>query len=152
MRPHPMLDMADAVHVEGVEADLFRHRAAFWPWAGGRVFANVAAWISAGTSRPSCRPGEGRRTIRMALRQRRRPGQMTAGGRLFVRSVCRKPLLVDAGSKSKTLVSPGRDLVAFLLVGADAADIRHEYARLPRDVGADIPRVRQRMERTIRDL
>jgi hypothetical protein len=40
MRPHSVLNMADAVHVEGVEADLFRHRAAFW---AGSVFASVAA-------------------------------------------------------------------------------------------------------------
>jgi hypothetical protein len=31
MRPHSVLNMANAVHVEGVEADLFRHRTAFWP-------------------------------------------------------------------------------------------------------------------------
>jgi hypothetical protein len=35
-----MLNMADAVHIEGVEADLFRHRAAFWPW---QRFFNIAA-------------------------------------------------------------------------------------------------------------
>jgi hypothetical protein len=43
MRPHPMLNMADAVHVEGVEPDLFCHRAAFSPWQAGSVFSNVAA-------------------------------------------------------------------------------------------------------------
>jgi hypothetical protein len=26
MRPHAVLDVADAVHVEGIEADLFYHR------------------------------------------------------------------------------------------------------------------------------
>jgi hypothetical protein len=43
MRPHSMLNMADAVHVEGVEADLSRHRAAFWPRQAGSVSANVTA-------------------------------------------------------------------------------------------------------------
>ena len=51
----------------------------------------------------------------------------------------RGPLFVDADLETQAFVSPGRDLVAFLLVGADAADIRHEDTGLPRDVGADVP-------------
>ena len=39
---------ANAVRVEGVEADLFRHRPAFWPW-GAVSFTTVAACVSAGT-------------------------------------------------------------------------------------------------------
>jgi hypothetical protein len=37
-----MLNMADAVHVEGVEADLFRHRAAFSPWQGRNVICQCS--------------------------------------------------------------------------------------------------------------
>src|SRR6266851_2653493 len=76
---------------------------------------------------------------RDGLRDGRRRGQMTASRRLSVRSICRKPRLADAEIKAKAFVSPGRDLITFLLVCADAADIRHENARLPRDIGADIP-------------
>jgi len=49
-------------------------------------------------------------------------------------------------------VAVGRDFVAFLFVGADAADIWHEDPRFPRDVGADIPRVGERIERAVRHL
>ena len=53
--------------------------------------------------------------------------------------ICRKPLLFHAILQTKAFVAPGRDLVAFLLVRGDAADIRHEYAGFPRNVGADVP-------------
>src|SRR5215831_11850749 len=59
-----------------------------------------------------------------------------------VLSICRKPLFFNRSSQPKAFVACGRDLIAFLLVCGDAADIRHEYTRFPRDVGADVPRVR----------
>jgi|SRR6516165_7868268 len=53
--------------------------------------------------------------------------------------ICRKPLLFHASIQTKAFVAPGRDLVAFLFVCGNAADIRHEHAGFPRNVGADVP-------------
>ena len=53
--------------------------------------------------------------------------------------ICRKPLLFHAILQTKAFVAPGRDLVAFLFVCGDDADIRHEHAGFPRNVGADVP-------------
>ena len=53
--------------------------------------------------------------------------------------ICRKPLLFHAIIQTKAFVAPGRDLVAFLFVCGNAADIRHEHAGFPRNVGADVP-------------
>jgi hypothetical protein len=68
-----------------------------------------------------------------------RCGLGAACGRSSTRSICRKPLLADAEIKMKAFVSSGRDFIAFLFVCADTTDIRHEYARLARYIGADIP-------------
>jgi len=53
--------------------------------------------------------------------------------------ICRKPLLFDTSTQTKAFVASGRDLLAFLFVCGDAADIRHEYTGFPRNVGADVP-------------
>ena len=63
----------------------------------------------------------------------------TASRTSSVRSICRKPLLFSIDAQTKAFVAPGCDLIAFLLVCGDAADIRHEYTGFPRDVGADVP-------------
>jgi hypothetical protein len=55
------------------------------------------------------------------------------------RSICRKPLVFNASTQTKALVAPGRDLIAFLFVCGDAADIRHEHTGFPRNVGTDVP-------------
>jgi len=66
-------------------------------------------------------------------------GQTAASRTSFVRSVRRKPLLFNANTQTKAFVAPGRDLITFLLVCGDAADIRHEHTGFPRDIGADVP-------------
>src|SRR5690349_12468886 len=53
---------------------------------------------------------------------------------------------------SKALVPVGSHLVTLLTVGAHAANIRHEDARLARDIGSHVPRVRARVQRHIGDL
>jgi len=66
--------------------------------------------------------------------------RQTAATRMSSASlICRKPLLFNASTKTKAFVAPGRDLVAFLLVRGDAADIRHEHTGFPRNVCADVP-------------
>jgi hypothetical protein len=42
-------------------------------------------------------------------------------------------------SQNKSLVTLRRHLVAFLPIGADAADIGHEHPRFARDIGAHVP-------------
>ena len=54
-------------------------------------------------------------------------------------SIRRKPLIFNASTQTKAFVTPGRDVVAFLLLCGDAADVRHENTGFPRDVGADVP-------------
>src|ERR1700680_3944592 len=71
-----------------------------------------------------------RRPIGMELRDGQRPGQMDPSRRLSVRSICRKPLPVNLDTKTKAVVSAGRNLITFLLICGDATDIRHEYAGL----------------------
>jgi hypothetical protein len=66
-------------------------------------------------------------------------GQTAASRTLSVRSIRRKPLLFNANTQTKAFVASGRDLITFLLVCGDAADIRHEHAGFPRDIGADVP-------------
>src|ERR1051325_9844863 len=63
-----------------------------------------------------------------------------------------KPFRFIANIKPEAFVALGRDLIAFLLVGGHPADIWHEDTRLPGDIGADIPRVREGIEGTVRDL
>src|SRR6202041_2789242 len=41
--------------------------------------------------------------------------------------------------QGEAFVGVGGDSVTFLYVGREAADVRHEHARLARHVGADIP-------------
>jgi hypothetical protein len=41
--------------------------------------------------------------------------------------------------KRKAFVAPGCDLITFLLVCGDAANVRHKYTGFPRDIGADVP-------------
>src|SRR4051794_20473309 len=67
-------------------------------------------------------------------------------------SVCRKPPFVREYTQSKTFVALGRDLVALLLIRGDAADIGHEDTGLARNIGADIPRIGQRIESVISDF
>jgi hypothetical protein len=81
-----------------------------------------------------------RRPVGMELRgwpvpfvKRRRAGTSS------VRSICRKPLFFNANAQTKAFVAPGRDLITFLLVCGDPADIRHEYTGFPWDIGADVP-------------
>jgi hypothetical protein len=45
----------------------------------------------------------------------------------------------DGSRQFKRLVSIRGNLIAFLPVGADATDIRHENSRLAGDVGAHVP-------------
>ena len=52
----------------------------------------------------------------------------------------------------EALVVPGRDVVAFLPVGADSADVGHEDARLAGDVGPGVPGFGQGIERGVRHL
>ena len=52
----------------------------------------------------------------------------------------------------KTLVAVRGDLVAFLPVCADAADIRHEHTRLARNVGAHVPGCGGGIERRVGDV
>src|SRR6476660_8205018 len=52
----------------------------------------------------------------------------------------------------KSLIALGRNLVADLPVGPDAADIGHEYPRLAGDVGAHVPGIGLRIERGVGDL
>ena len=66
-------------------------------------------------------------------------GQTAASRTSLVRSIRRKPLLFNANTQTKAFVAPGRDLITFLLVCGDAADIRHEHTGFPRDIGADVP-------------
>ena len=66
-------------------------------------------------------------------------GQTAASRTSFVQSVRRKPLLFNANTQTKAFVAPGGDLITFLLVCGDAADVRHEYTGFPRDIGADVP-------------
>src|SRR5271154_5009324 len=40
MRPHPMLNMADAVHVERIETNFFCHRPGSWGLAGAALVEN----------------------------------------------------------------------------------------------------------------
>jgi hypothetical protein len=56
-----------------------------------------------------------------------------------VSSICRQSLPFNAHTQTKAFVAPDRDLITFLFVCVDAADIRHEYTGFPRDVGADVP-------------
>src|SRR6516165_1922998 len=67
-----------------------------------------------------------------------------------VTSICRKPLPFRTNTQTKALVASGRNLIAFLLVRGDATDIRHKYPRFPRNISADIPRVSQMIEGSIR--
>src|SRR5215813_2957504 len=92
------------------------------------------------------RPSSAGRSPRGAL-QCETPAQNIIGS-----SICCKPLFFNQSTQSKAFVAPGRDLIAFLFVCGDAADIRHEYSRFPRDVGADVPRVRQGIEGAISNL
>jgi hypothetical protein len=55
------------------------------------------------------------------------------------RSIRRKPLLFNATTQTKAFVAPCRDLITLLLIGGDAADIRHEDTGFPRNIGADVP-------------
>ena len=66
-------------------------------------------------------------------------GQTAASRTLSVRSIRRKPLVRSANTQTKAFVAPGRDLITFLLVCGDPADIRHEHTGFPRDIGADVP-------------
>ena len=54
-------------------------------------------------------------------------------------SICRKPLLLNTNTHPKAFVASGRDLVTFLLVCRDAADIGHEDTVFSGDIGSDIP-------------
>src|SRR5205814_2259132 len=97
---------------------------------------------------------------RMSFSELRRVAEILGHGRSFGRSTmtnracwCQtaasgapsiggKPLRFTAATETKPFIALRRDIVAFLLVGGHAADIGHEHARLSRDIGADIPRVR----------
>src|SRR5947209_11158612 len=50
-----------------------------------------------------------------------------------------RSLFFEVCSEMKALVPVGRNLITFLLVGGDAADIRHEDAGLFRNIGPDVP-------------
>lgn len=58
-----------------------------------------------------------------------RPSEQSIGRSLFF----------EARFEMKALVPVGRNLITFLLVGGDAADIRHEGAGLFRNIGPDVP-------------
>src|SRR5947209_19140732 len=63
-----------------------------------------------------------------------------------------RSLSFEARSEMKALVPVGRNLITFLLVGGDAADIRHEDAGLFRNIGPDVPGVGQWIEGAVRHL
>jgi hypothetical protein len=65
--------------------------------------------------------------------------QTAASRTSSVGSIRRKPLFFYANTQTKAFVAPGRDLITFLLICGDPADIRHEYTGFPRDIGADVP-------------
>src|ERR1700712_2157015 len=65
---------------------------------------------------------------------------------------CRRALLLRRARHPETLIALGGDVVADLAIDADAADIRHEDARLARDVGAHVPGIGLRIERAMRDF
>src|SRR5580700_7361058 len=67
-------------------------------------------------------------------------------------SICGEPLLFSGYTQPKAFVAVGSDLIAFLLVRGDATDIRHEHAGLAGNIGADIPRIGERIEGTVRHL
>jgi hypothetical protein len=67
-------------------------------------------------------------------------------------SLCRKPRLFNGFAQTKAVVSIGRDLIASLLIRSNAAYIRHEDAGFSGNVGANLPRTRQRVERTVRNF
>src|SRR5690349_15555478 len=67
-------------------------------------------------------------------------------------SISCKPFRFTGNIEPEAFVALGRDIIAFLLISGHPADIRHEDTRLPGDIGADIPRVRQGIEGTVRDL
>jgi hypothetical protein len=52
MRPHPMLDMADAIHVECVEADFFSHQPSSWALRVQRLCKNSGTIVEIGTYQP----------------------------------------------------------------------------------------------------
>src|SRR6516162_84518 len=58
---------------------------------------------------------------------------------------------ISSGNR-KALVTSGRNLVAFLPVVSDAADIGHEDAGLAGDVCAHVPGIGARIERGVADL
>src|SRR5947207_2821559 len=72
--------------------------------------AETAVWVLlSGAAAPQ------QATVRDGVAQRPAP-RSNDRRRLLVRSICREPLLVDVEIKTKALVSPGRDLITFLLV------------------------------------
>src|SRR5690242_20018223 len=68
------------------------------------------------------------------------------------RSIRREPRLFAPADEREAFVTVGSDGIACLFVRHDAADIRHEDARLAGNISTDIPRVRPRIERPIRYL
>src|SRR3954447_4690726 len=54
--------------------------------------------------------------------------------------------------QSEAFISSGRDCIAFLPIGADAADVGHEHARLAGDVGTHVPGCREWVQRRVSDL
>jgi allantoinase len=54
-------------------------------------------------------------------------------------SFCDESLVFNGGTKATAFVAVASNFIAFLFVGADPADIRHEYSGFSRYVGTDIP-------------
>ena len=67
-------------------------------------------------------------------------------------SICRKPLFVCRVHPIENLRSPWPQPRRISSYRRDAADIGHEDTGLARDIGADIPRIGQRIEGTISDF
>jgi hypothetical protein len=62
MRPHSVVNVTDAVHVEGVEADLFRHRAVSSAWRVQR-FCECGGVRTGGDTEVGARPQPTRATL-----------------------------------------------------------------------------------------
>jgi hypothetical protein len=83
--------------------------------------------------------GANNRPVGMELRSGQCPLSNDREQNVIGTSIRRKKLLFNANTQTKAFIAPGRNLITFLLVCGDAADIRHEYTGFPRDIGADVP-------------